>query len=71
MFLADELIEGARAHACGKRRTIGALYLNVSCVLEEILHHGNYGAPLTQAIVPCVYPKAADPPSGELVTAAP
>src|ERR1700757_453794 len=71
VFLTDELIERARAHACGKRRTIGAFYLHVFCVLEEILHYGNYGAPVMQAIVPCVYPKAADRRSGGLETAAP
>jgi hypothetical protein len=55
VFLADELIERARAHACRKRRTIGALYLHVFCVLEEILHYGNYGAPVMQAIVPATH----------------
>jgi hypothetical protein len=55
VLLTDEFIERARAHARGKRRTIGALYLHVFCVLEEILHYGNYGAPVMQAIVPATH----------------
>jgi hypothetical protein len=42
VLLADELVERARTHARGKRRTIGALDFDVLLVLEKILHEGNY-----------------------------
>jgi hypothetical protein len=71
VFLADEFIERARTHARGKRCTIGALDFDIFVISEKILHERNYGAPVMQAIVPWVYPKAADRPSGGLETAAP
>jgi hypothetical protein len=52
VLLADELIERARTHARGKRRTIGALDFDIFVISEKILHEGNYGAPVTQAIMP-------------------
>jgi hypothetical protein len=38
VFLADKFIERARAHARGKRRTIGALGFDIFLILEKILH---------------------------------
>ena len=60
MLLTDKFIERARAHARGKRRAIGALNFDIWVIPEKILHEGNYGAPMTQAIPPCVYPKEAN-----------
>ena len=51
MLLADELIERAWTHPRGERRTIGPLDFDVFVISEKILHEGNYGAPVTQAIV--------------------
>jgi hypothetical protein len=52
VLLADKFIERAWTHARGKRRTIGALDFDIFAISEKILHEGNYGAPVTQAIVP-------------------
>jgi hypothetical protein len=38
VLLADELIERARTHARGKRRTIGALDCDIFVISEKILH---------------------------------
>jgi hypothetical protein len=54
VFLPDELIERAGPHARGKRCTIGEFYVYVFCVLEEILHDGNYGDPVMQAIMSAI-----------------
>ena len=54
MLLADKFIERARAHARGKRRTIGALDFDMFVIPEKVGHQGNYGAPVTQAIVPAI-----------------
>jgi hypothetical protein len=51
VLLADELIERARTHARGKRRTIGAIDFDIFDIPEKILHEGNYGAPVTEAIM--------------------
>jgi hypothetical protein len=47
-----------RAHARGKRRSIGARDFNIFVISEKILHKGNYGALVTQAIVPASLGKA-------------
>jgi hypothetical protein len=55
VFLADEFIERAGAHARGKRRTIGALRFDFFVIPKKILHDRNYGAPVMQAIVPATH----------------
>jgi hypothetical protein len=52
VLLADEFIERARTHARGKRCTVGARDFNIFVISEKILHKRNYGALVTQAIVP-------------------
>jgi len=54
VLLADEFIERVRTHARGKRRTIGAHAFDIFVISEKILHEGNYGAPVTQAIVSAI-----------------
>ena len=49
-----------RAHARGKRRTIGALDLDIFVIFEKILHWGNYGAPGMQAILPATLERRQD-----------
>jgi hypothetical protein len=60
VLLADEFIERVRAHPRCKRRIIGARDFNIFVISEKILHKGNYGAPVTQAIVPAPIPRKAD-----------
>ena len=52
VLLADKFLQRARTHARGERRTIGARNFDVFAISEKILHEGNYGAPVVQAIVP-------------------
>jgi hypothetical protein len=51
VLLADEFVERARAHARGERRS-AVCHLNLLLLLEKIVHPGNYGAPVIQAIMP-------------------
>jgi hypothetical protein len=54
VLLTDEFIERARAHTRGKRRAIGALKFDIFIIPEKILHEGNYGGLLMQAIVSAI-----------------
>ena len=65
MLLADEFIERARTHARGKRCTIGALDFDVFVISEKILHEGNYGAPVMQAIVSACIPMQQIAPAAD------
>ena len=67
MLLADKFIERARAHPRCKGRTIGAHEFDIFAISEKILHKGNYGAPVTQAIVPAPIPRKADALFGQAV----
>jgi hypothetical protein len=50
VFLADKFLQRARAHPRGeRRRAVGGF--NVFLLLEKIVHLGNYGAPVMQAIL--------------------
>src|SRR5438477_1040927 len=60
VLLTSEFIEQVRAHARGKRRTIGALDLDIFVIFEKILHWGNYGAPVMQAILPATLERRQD-----------
>jgi hypothetical protein len=51
MLLTDEFIERSRPHPGRQWRIIGTLDFDVFVIPEKILHEGNYGAPVTQAIV--------------------
>jgi hypothetical protein len=54
MLLTDKLIERSRPHPGRQRRIIGTLDFDVFVIPEKILHEGNYGAPVTQAIVSAI-----------------
>ena len=43
VFLADKLIERARSHPSGQRRS-GVCSFSLVCSLEQVLHATNYGA---------------------------
>src|SRR5436190_891279 len=52
VLLTNELIERVWTHTRGKRRTVGALAFGILVISEKILHEGNYGAPVAQAMLP-------------------
>ena len=50
MVLANELIEGPRTHACGKRSAISTLNFDILVIAEKICQKGDYDATRIWAI---------------------